>query len=220
MLLAPNAEAEAPPPPPPPAPRPIGDLMQRIATPQPVPEMPEMDDAQQDAITAGILAEIAAEDSRSSLALLFQDYQLRSRMRGAPPTLAMAAFRDRYALARVGIDESEDWEATLELTRALPEEMLIPFLGLARSARNGLPCPSDEQLAALYGTSSLGRAKRMLAFIEEKGLIVCRTDLSGKRSISLPHLGWTTGPGDAGEQPSRLSRIGRAGARERLRDRA
>jgi hypothetical protein len=53
----------------------------------------------------------------------------------------------------------------------------------------------------------------MLAFIEEKGLIVCRVDLAGKRSISLPHLGWTTGA--CVPDPSRPSRLARIDARER-----
>jgi uncharacterized protein len=28
--------------------------------------------------------------------------------------------------------------------------------------------------------------------MEERGVIVIRTDLGGGRSIALPHLGWTT----------------------------
>ncbi len=34
----------------------------------------------------------------------------------------------------------------------------------------------------------------MLGEIEEKGLVVVRVDMTGKRSVSLPHLGWTTAP--------------------------
>jgi hypothetical protein len=46
--------------------------------------------------------------------------------------------------------------------------------------------------------------------MEEQGIIVSRTDLGGKRSISLPHLGWTTASSFADpDQPSRLARPGR-----------
>jgi hypothetical protein len=72
--------------------------------------------------------------------------------------------------------------------------MLAPFLAVVRAAREERACPDDDELALLYGTSSPGRARRMLAFIEEKGLIVSRTDLAGRRTISIPHLGWTTSP--------------------------
>jgi hypothetical protein len=120
----------------------------------------------------------------------------------------MTAFTRRLALARAGIVDEEEWEQALALGAALPEEMLAPFLAIARAAREAEPCPGDADLATLYGTSSTGRVKRMLSFVEEKGLFVCRIDLMGKRSISLPHLGWTTAPAVPDPaRPSRLSRI-------------
>ena len=70
--------------------------------------------------------------------------------------------------------------------------MLGPFLLVARAARDGAPCPSDEAIAASYGTSSLGRARRLVQYIESRELIVSRTDLSGRRSIAIPSLGWST----------------------------
>jgi hypothetical protein len=83
-----------------------------------------------------------------------------------------------------------------------------------RAERRGMP--ADAELARLYGTSSTGRARSMLGFIEEKGLIVCRTDLSGRRTIALPHLGWTTAPSIADpSRPSRLARIDQRPPRER-----
>ncbi|MDF7777549.1 ATP-binding protein, partial [Sphingomonas sp. AOB5] len=81
--------------------------------------------------------------------------------------------------------------------RALPDDMLGPFLLVARAAREGLPCPSDAEIAATYGTSSLGRARRLIAYIESRELFVCRVDLAGKRSITIPRLGWTTQPAEA-----------------------
>jgi hypothetical protein len=120
----------------------------------------------------------------------------------------MAEFSRRLALARAGIGDTDGWEDVLTLGAALPEEMLAPFLAIARAAREGADCPGDATLAALYGTTSNGRARSMLGFIEEKGLIVCRTDLSGRRSISLPHLGWTTkGAIPDPERPPRMARI-------------
>ncbi|MGZ8337907.1 MAG: hypothetical protein ACXWU1_14720, partial [Allosphingosinicella sp.] len=109
--------------------------------------------------------------------------------------------------------DPQGWAEAIALGACLPEEMLAPFLALARAAREGAPCPEDATLAALYGTSSTGRARRMLAYIEEKGLIACRTDLAGKRSVSLPHLGWTTAA--AAADPSTPSRLARIDARPR-----
>ncbi|HEY0325184.1 MAG TPA: ATP-binding protein, partial [Allosphingosinicella sp.] len=191
LLFAPSAEELAPPPP---APAPVTseDLIRSMTTPAPVPEARVLEPEQQAAVVAEVLAEIGAEGAALPVPSLFQDFQLRCRMRGAQPDLDMAAFTRRLALARAGIVDGEEWEEALALGAALPEEMLAPFLAIARAARESEACPADAALASLYGTSSTGRVKRMLTFIEEKGLIVCRTDLMGKRSISLPHLGWTT----------------------------
>jgi hypothetical protein len=52
----------------------------------------------------------------------------------------------------------------------------------------------------------------MLEFIEQKGLIVCRDDLSGRRTVSFPHFGWTTAAGHP--DPSKPSRMARIVARE------
>jgi len=76
--------------------------------------------------------------------------------------------------------------------------MLGAFLLVARAAREGLPCPPDTKIAETYGTSSLGRVKRLIAYIESRDLFVCRTDLTGKRSITIPRLGWTTQAAEMG----------------------
>src|SRR3546814_556794 len=62
------------------------------------------------------------------------------------------------------------------------------------------PCPSDAEVARVCGSRSTGRAKRLLAYMESQGLLVCRNDLRGNRIIALPELGWTTAPGDAAAQ--------------------
>ncbi|HEV2544783.1 MAG TPA: hypothetical protein VGU70_18675, partial [Methylobacterium sp.] len=110
------------------------------------------------------------------------------------------------------VRDDEEWSEAIALAAALPAEMLGPFLRVARAAREGEPCPQDHELAALYGTSSTGRVRWMLTAMEERGLIVSHTDLAGKRTISLPHLGWRTAA--AVPDPSRPSRLARIAARE------
>ncbi|HYZ48145.1 MAG TPA: ATP-binding protein, partial [Sphingomonas sp.] len=119
------------------------------------------------------------------------------RMAGVAPVPGLADFRRLFALALAGI-EGEGWADALAIGAALPEEMLAPFLALARAAREAAPCPQDAELARIYGTASLGRVKRLLGYMEERGVIVVRTDLAGGRSIALPHLGWTTAVTEAG----------------------
>ena len=38
----------------------------------------------------------------------------------------------------------------------------------------------------------------MLAYLEERGVLVCRTDIRGGRIIALPTLGLETQPGSTG----------------------
>jgi uncharacterized protein len=211
-LLFAAAENEAPPPQPPP-PVPADDLIAALAAPAPVPEAPVVAPEAQEAVIAGALADLAAEAGIQPQPALYQDFLTRCRMRGVVPGLDLAGFARRLALARAGIEEDEAWQPAIALGASLPEAMMAPFFALARAARDGAECPGDAELAALYGTASAARARRMLAFIEEKGLIVCRVDLAGKRSISLPHLGWTTGA--SVPDPARPSRLARIDARER-----
>ena len=137
------------------------------------------------------------EATGKTAAVLFQDFQVRCRMLGlrhAP--LDLAGFTRRFAAARAGIFEGLDgeWAPALEAGRKVPDDMLGAFLLIARAASENRPCPSDQELAQVYGTSSLGRARRVLTYMEERDIIVARTDLSGRRSITIPELGWTTLP--------------------------
>jgi len=211
LFAAPAPDAADRPAPPPP--RPVADLLQTIATPvlAAVPNMPAIEDGERDAIRAQAMAAIVADGARLPTAQLFQDYQQRCRTRGVTVTDTLADFRRRLAMAQAGLDPEIEWDEAVALAAALPEEMWTPFLAIAGAARDGAPCPDDETLAALYGTSSLGRARRMLTFIEERGLIVVRVDMLGKRSVGVPHLGWTTGAGHA--QPPLMKPSRRAGAR-------
>jgi hypothetical protein len=194
-LFAADVEDAPPPRPVPPPPPSIAELMQSAAAPlAPVPDLPDLDEGEQEAVRVAVMAEIALEGSRSALPQLYQDYQVRCRMRGVAANEPLDRFRRRFAMARAGLSAGEDWDDVLALGAALPEDMLAPFLGLARAARGEEPCPDDATLADLYGTASPSRARRMLESIAEKGLIVVRVDLMGKRSVSLPHFGWTTLP--------------------------
>jgi hypothetical protein len=136
-----------------------------------------------------------AEASARSAAVLYQDFGVRCRMAGVRrPPLDVAGFARRLAAARAGVfdAEAEEWAGAMRAARGLPDDMLGAFLFIAKAAREGAPTPSDEAVARVYGTTSLGRARRVLSYIEEKNVLVTRTDLSGKRSITVPELGWTT----------------------------
>lgn len=207
-----SREAAAAPPIPLPSARPVTpmpDMLRALAaTPSvpAVPDMPSLPDDEQVDVRRQVIADMAADDARQPLAALFQDFTVRCRMKGVRPELSPDAFRRRLALARAGIVDAEGWEDALALGAALPEEMLAPFLSIVRAAREERICPDDDTLARLYGTSSPGRARRMLGYIEEKGLIVSRTDLAGRRTISIPHLGWTTAPAPIASEPAARAR--------------
>jgi len=68
---------------------------------------------------------------------------------------------------------------------------------IARAAHEGAACPDDEELARIYGTNSLGRIRRLLEHYERAGLIVVRTDFSGRRSVAIPELSLSTAPLEA-----------------------
>jgi hypothetical protein len=198
--------ADAPPPPPPPPvprPTPAEDMLRALesAAESPRPDqarndLPEVDEETRARIIESALAGVVAESGSQPLPVLYQDFGVRCRMLGLPgQALDLPAFRRRLAMAKAGIRaEEEGWEGALALADVLPEDMHPVLLLLARAARDGAPCPTDEDLAGIYGTTSTSRLRRVLSFMEEQNIIVARIDLSGKRSVSLPTLGWTTAP--------------------------
>jgi len=202
LLFAPGNDT--PPPPPPRAPVPTtDDLLRTISRPGPVlsptaaPSAPAMADGERDAVIDTVLREIV-EDPEATYrapAILYQDFGVRCRMhRLASSGLDLTAFRRRLAMARAGLygEPDEGWLDAMALGALLPEDMLAPFLLVAAAARNGQDAPGDAALAQVYGTHSLGRVRRLIAYMEEQGIFVLRTDLVGKRSITIPRLGWTT----------------------------
>ena len=180
-----------------PAPPSADYLIERIeeqAAPAPVPDGAELD---ADAEVAVILGEMAQEPGCTFVppAELFQDFTVRCRMRRVRASgLDVTAFRRRFAMALAGMADPADprWTEVLALARGVPEDLLAPFLVLARAAIDGMACPDDEQLAQVYGTHSEGRIRRLLDNFERQGLIVMRTDFGGRRSVTLPHLGLTS----------------------------
>ena len=202
------AEMEEPVRPPPPPPRPpraeqVLDRIETVPEPDRAPAEPRYDAAQLAQIIGDVLHAIVADPDAASrpASMLYQDFQVRCRMVGVTPApLDPSAFSRRLAAARAGIFDGldDEWAEVIAVADDLPDEMLGCFLLVARAAREGAPCPSDEDLARTYGTSSLGRARRVLGYIEGRGLLVTRIDLAGKRSVTVPALGWTTASADAG----------------------
>lgn len=186
-----------------PKPAPVEHLLDAMNDDEPAPsslhDLPEIDTAQ---IVSNVLRAIVADaDSETRPAsVLFQDFQVRCRMVGVQrPPLDLSGFARRLAAARAGIFDGldDEWAPVIELAQGLPDDMLGAFLLVARAAREGDPCPTDQDVARIYGTSSLGRARRVMSYIEGRHMFVTRVDLSGKRSITIPRLGWTTQPADA-----------------------
>ena len=194
----------------PPKPIPTADLLAQLSRPRPAPEPPAepvfaiIDEAERDAGINAVLREILEDPDAAfrSDAVLYQDFLVRCRIRrvaGEPPPLS--GFRRRLAVARAGVDESsggEVWATALSLSETLPDDLQGVFLMVARAATNKDPCPSDATLARAYGSHSPRRARRLLAYFEERGLLVARTDFHGRRVLAFPDLGCETAPGHSG----------------------
>jgi hypothetical protein len=197
-LLFAQMEADLPPPPPQPAPVPAETLMQQLAaTPSAKPTAPELDFGQNEPVVMAVLDAIVADlgETAPGVASLYQDFGVRCRMKGLrTPPLDLPAFRRRFAMAQAGMTDAADprWEAPMRAAGELPEDMLAPFLLIARAAMAGAPCPDDAALGRAYGTSSPGRVRRLIDYMEKQGVVVARTDFGGRRSIGIPHLGLST----------------------------
>ena len=199
-----------PPPPPPPS---TNELLAQVAEARakaraeapeaPVSLFPEIDAAEREAMIAAVMSELMSDPDAGfrTTAQLYQDFLVRCRIRrvpGEPP--ALPAFKRLLAVARVAPDEeiaaSDGWQQALTLSETLTDDVQGVFLVIAQAALTGAPCPSDATLARLYGTHSSSRARRLLTWFEERGLIVLRTDFRGQRIAAFPDLGVETAPGD------------------------
>ncbi|WIJ25744.1 ATP-binding protein [Devosia sp. RR2S18] len=196
-----------PPPPPPPS---TNDILAQVVrsrpqgeTPAPQSLFPEIDEAERGRQIDDIMVELLGDPDASfrTVAVLYQDFLVRCRIRrvpGEPP--ALPEFKRRLAVARVAPDaetaQSDGWQQALTLSQTLSDDVQGVFLVLAQAALTGAPCPSDATLARLYGTHSASRARRLLTWFEERGLLVLRVDFRNNRIIAFPDLGAETAPGD------------------------
>ncbi|WP_153771171.1 ATP-binding protein [Labrenzia sp. CE80] len=150
-----------------------------------------------------ILGEILDEPDAAfqPIASLYQDFQVRCRIAklvgGAPD---LQAFREKLSVARAGVEKGDvddsDWQQAELIAAELPEDMRGVYLLLAKAALAKAPCPGNIEIATAYGTRSPGRARWLLSHMEERGFLVCATDLRGNRIVTLTDLGWQTAPGD------------------------
>ncbi|WJS97420.1 ATP-binding protein [Novosphingobium humi] len=162
-----------------------------------VPAPPSLPPEEVQSIMAAIMEDITAERdcTYQPISSLFQDFTTRCRMKKIGQHVGdVTQFRRRFALAVAGIyrPTDEEWAPLLQLSRSVPDDLLTPFLVIARAAMDEAPCPDDEALARAYGTSSPGRIRRLLEHLEKSNLIVVKTDYSGRRSIGIPDLGVST----------------------------
>jgi hypothetical protein len=204
------AQAWAPAPRTPPAPRATpADLMRELSAyrPEPVEAPTPLSEEEVRAGLDTVLRGIAADPDAGGqpVAVVYQDFLVRCRMRGLDgEAISLAAFRRRLGVARAGFDGADvapdeadgRWEEAQGVAATLPDEVQGLFLLLARAALAGEPCPGDEALARAIGSRSPGRARRLLAYVETRGTIVCRMDYRGNRIVALPALACETGPGD------------------------
>ncbi len=198
----------------PPAPRPTTDILAELSrsTPAAGPvqpaetraAQPELSAEEREERLAGVLAEIL-DDPGSGFrtdAVLYQEFLVRLRMRRVPgPPMSLPEFRRRVAVSRSGVDPemaaSEAWATALSLSNGVTDDLQGVFLMMAKAAIGGEACPSDARIARAYGTHSARRARRLLGYFEEQGLIVVHTDFTGKRIVAFPDLQAETAPGSA-----------------------
>lgn len=197
-----------------PAPRPTADILAELSTVAPPAEAapgtsgakaePEEAAAERQQRIAGVLDAILAdpESGYRTDAALYQDFLVRSRMArlsGSP--MSLSQFRRQVAVARAGVDaetaQGETWAAALSLADRVSEDLAGVFLMLAGAAIRHEPCPSDARIARAYGTHSARRARRLLDYLEEQGLLIVHADAAGKRIVGIPELQAETAPGAA-----------------------
>jgi DNA helicase HerA-like ATPase len=196
-------------PPPPPTPTPTADILAQLSRPKPQaeqpaePQFPAIDQAEREALVESVLREILedADASFRSDAVLYQDFLVRCRIRRVPgEPLTLPVFRRRFAVARAGVDQKtasgEAWQQALAMSESVPDDIQGVFLLVVQAAITSAPCPSDAELARAYGSHSARRARRLLTYFEERGLLVLRTDFRGNRVAAFPDLGCETAPGD------------------------
>ncbi|MFN5037226.1 MAG: helicase HerA domain-containing protein [Bradyrhizobium sp.] len=209
ILAAPPPETTARPPRRAPAPDLLSQLMAaRPAVPEFDPEAAEPSPSAEqlaerrerlDRILRAILAEPDA--GFRAIGVLYQEFVVRCRIEGLGAVVPeLTDFRRMLTRARAGLGtemaEDDAWQDVQLRAAILPEDMQGVFMMIARAAKEGWPCPSDAAIARAYGTHSLRRARHLLTYIEEQGLIVCQLDGAGRRIVTLVELAWATAAAD------------------------
>jgi uncharacterized protein len=137
-----------------------------------------------------------------AIGVLYQEFVVRCRIEGLGTAVPdLGEFRRMLTRARAGLGsdvtgDDDGWQDVSARASLLPEDMQGVFMMIARAAKEGWPCPGDAAIARAYGSHSLRRARRLLTYIEEQGLIVCQIDGAGRRIVTLVELAWATAPGD------------------------
>jgi hypothetical protein len=198
LVSAVSAKSEVPPPPPAAPAATASEIAQRMEEFSHAEVSPQSQSAEGPAnggpdAAEAILREMAGEPRSAfqSASALFQTFLMHCRKRQiASAALDMSAFRRRFAMALAGLDRLEDGEreAIMQLGASLDDDVLAPFLLIARSAAEGADSPDEDELSRVYGTSSPGRIRRLLEHLEKKGLIIVREDYGGGRTVSVPGL--------------------------------
>ena len=188
--------AKAPPPPaPPPAPR-VEEVAYSIAGAEErqvdTPAEP-VDTSAVAARIAEIIGDLAQEEGIAfqSASAQYQTFLTRCRReRLIGPMPDMRAFRRRFAIAGAGLTELDEALQTriMGLAKAVEEDLLGPFLVIAKAAHAGETQVDENELARAYGTSSPGRIRRLLDHLERQGLVVVREDFGGDRTVMVPGL--------------------------------
>jgi hypothetical protein len=196
--LAPAAKARAEVPPPPPAQATdsaaeIVHRMEELGQPQPpMDASPGRAAEERGEAVQSILREMAADAASAfrPTAALFQAFLTQCRKRHVSAGLDMSGFRRRFAMALASLDRlpEREREAIAELGSGLEDDVLAPFLLIARTMAERGDGPDEEELSRVYGTNSPGRIKRLLEHLEKKGVILVREDYGGGRTLSVPGL--------------------------------
>jgi hypothetical protein len=198
ILAAPPPETTARPPRRAPAP----DLLSQLMAARPA--VPEFDpEAAEPSPSAEQLAERRErlDAGFRAIGVLYQEFVVRCRIEGLGAVVPeLTDFRRMLTRARAGLGtemaEDDAWQDVQLRAAILPEDMQGVFMMIARAAKEGWPCPSDAAIARAYGTHSLRRARHLLTYIEEQGLIVCQLDGAGRRIVTLVELAWATAAAD------------------------
>ena len=182
----------------PPAPPAADALASRIAAPVPArggreagegPGPAETSDTE--AAVDAILRAMAGEAGRTfaSASALYQDFMMRCRGQGiAPAFVDITQFRRRFAIASAGLHRLPPPQRAQaeQLGDGVADDVLAPYLVIARAAIEGRAEPDEDELARVYGSSSPGRIRRLIEHLERTGLIVVRNEFGGGRTIFVP----------------------------------